>query len=192
MTVTRNRVAWLAGGGVPSVATTSTLTMTSGRIPASSDASSALSTASLTQVRSALRGLSNPSRCRFLVKNSETEISRCRAPISTADTVGAGFAVAGLARTVAITSLISDPWPGAAVNSQRDAGSGELLTLGSTLHHVGEGPEQLVAVAVPGAAVHARQRRRLQVREPLEVLSSIARVRVVVQRPTEGFARLQD
>src|SRR5688572_12031995 len=108
MTVTRNRVAWLAGGGVPSVATTSTLTMTSGRIPASSDASSALSTASLTQVRSALRGLSNPSRCRFLVKNSETEISRCRAPISTADTVGVGLAVAGLARTVAITSVISD------------------------------------------------------------------------------------
>src|SRR5437899_12053109 len=51
-------------------------------MPASSAASSALSTASLTHVRSALRGLSNPSRWRFLVKNSETEISRCRVPIS--------------------------------------------------------------------------------------------------------------
>src|SRR5262245_27097471 len=59
-------------------------------MPASSHASSALSTASLTHVRSALRGLSNPRRCRFLVKNSETEISRWRAPISTADTVGRG------------------------------------------------------------------------------------------------------
>ena len=52
------------------------LTVTSGRIPASSQASSALSTASLTQVNSAFRGLSKPSRCRFFVKNSETEISR--------------------------------------------------------------------------------------------------------------------
>src|SRR5689334_19312534 len=61
-------------------------------MPASSAASSALSTASLTQVRSALRGLSNPSRWRFLVKNSETEISRWRAPISTAEVVAAGLA----------------------------------------------------------------------------------------------------
>ena len=38
---------------------------------------SALSTASFTQVRRALRGLSKPRRWRFLVKNSETEISRC-------------------------------------------------------------------------------------------------------------------
>ena len=82
-------------------ATASTLTTTSGRIPASSHASSALSTASFTQVRSALRGLSNPRRCRFLVKNSETEISRWRAPISTADTAGRGGApvVAGRGRT---------------------------------------------------------------------------------------------
>src|SRR5258707_7615798 len=76
--------------------------MTSGRIPASSAASSALSTASLTQVRSALRGLSKPSRWRFLVKNSETEISRWRAPISTAEgAVGlAGFASGVLASAV--------------------------------------------------------------------------------------------
>src|SRR5688500_6057862 len=66
-------------------------------MPASSDASSALSTASFTQVRSAFRGLSKPSRWRFLVKNSETEISRWRAPISTADT------------TVAIDTVVSDP-----------------------------------------------------------------------------------
>src|SRR5258706_10195638 len=67
-------------------------------MPASSAASSALSTASLTQVRSALRGLSKPSRWRFLVKNSETEISRCRAPISTAEVVVVGLA--GLASRV--------------------------------------------------------------------------------------------
>src|SRR5262245_31072007 len=88
--VIRKRLAWLAGGGGPPLATASSLTVTSGRIPASSQASSALSTASLTQVRSALRGLSKPRRWRFLVKNSETEISRWRAPISTADTPGFG------------------------------------------------------------------------------------------------------
>src|SRR5436309_1639584 len=90
VTVTRKRFAWLRGGGDPPLATASTLTTTSGRIPASSQASSALSTASLTQVSSAFRGLSNPKRCRFLVKNSETEISRWLAPISTADTASFG------------------------------------------------------------------------------------------------------
>src|SRR5262249_8167796 len=91
--VIRKRVACDgAGKGSPLTGATSILTMMSGRIPASSQASSELSTASLTQVRSALRGLSNPSRCRFLVKNSETEISRWRAPISTAVRVaGLGF-----------------------------------------------------------------------------------------------------
>src|SRR5262249_61020326 len=101
-TVTRKRVAWLAGGGVaPLVFTTSSVTTTSGRIPASSAASSALSTASFTHVSSALRGLSNPSRWRFFVKNSETEISRWRAPISTADTAALG-AAAGRATAVDI------------------------------------------------------------------------------------------
>src|SRR5438128_150563 len=90
VTVIRKRLAWVGGGGVSPLATTSTLTTTSGRIPASSQASSALSTPSLTQVSSAFRGLSNPRRCRFLVKNSETEISRCRAPNSTAVTAGLG------------------------------------------------------------------------------------------------------
>src|SRR3989442_11492576 len=90
VTVIRKRLAWVGGGGVSPLATASTLTTTSGRIPASSQASSALSTPSLTQVSSAFRGLSNPRRCRFLVKNSETEISRCRAPNSTAVTAGLG------------------------------------------------------------------------------------------------------
>src|SRR3989449_5410789 len=95
VTVIRKRFAWLGGSGGSPLATASTLTTTSGRIPASSQASSALSTASLTQVSSALRGLSNPRRWRFLVKNSETEISRCRAPISMAETVGAAFVAGG-------------------------------------------------------------------------------------------------
>src|SRR5439155_16068322 len=60
------------------------MTLTFGRMPASSHASSELSTASLTVVSSALRGLSNPSRWRFLAKNSETEISFCLAAIDSA------------------------------------------------------------------------------------------------------------
>src|SRR5437660_10448002 len=90
----RKRVAWLGGGASPLPAT-STLTTTSGGIAASSRGSSALSTASLTQVSSACRGLSKPRRCRFLVKNSETEISRWRAPISTAVSVALGGGAAG-------------------------------------------------------------------------------------------------
>src|SRR6266849_5299323 len=102
--VTRKRVAWLAGGGGdPLLDATSTFTTTSGRMPASSDASSALSTASFTQVSSAFRGLSKPSRWRFLVKNSETEISRWRAPISAADMAAFGPAVGVLASTADIS-----------------------------------------------------------------------------------------
>ncbi len=59
-------------------------TQISGTMPASSQASSELSTASLTVVSSALRGLSKPSRWRFLAKNSLTEISRCLAAIASA------------------------------------------------------------------------------------------------------------
>ncbi len=59
-------------------------------MPASSHASSELSTASLTAVRSAFCGLSKPSRWRFLVKNSETEISRCLAAMETASSRRAG------------------------------------------------------------------------------------------------------
>src|SRR5215831_1399094 len=102
VTVMRKRLAWLAGGGGPPLAATSSLTTMSGRIPASSQASRALSTASFTQVKRALRGLSKPSRCRFLVKNSETEISRWRAPISTAETGGlTAGAAAGLGAAAA-------------------------------------------------------------------------------------------
>src|SRR5256712_7458201 len=96
VTVIRKRLAWVGGGGASPLATTSTLTTTSGRIPASSQAFSAVSTPSFTQVSSAFRGLSNPRRCRFLVKNSETEISRCRAPNSTAVTAGFGGGAGGL------------------------------------------------------------------------------------------------
>src|SRR5262245_33538258 len=67
--------------------------MISGRISASSQASSALSTASFTQVRSAFRGLSKPRRWRFFEKNSETEISLCFAPISTAVTAFSFFPI---------------------------------------------------------------------------------------------------
>src|SRR3989338_113949 len=52
-------------------------TLISGRISASSQASRALSTASFTQVSRALRGLSNPRRCLFLLKNSATLMTRC-------------------------------------------------------------------------------------------------------------------
>src|SRR5215469_16057954 len=46
-------------------------------MPASSHASRELSTASLTAVSRAFRGLSNPRRWRFFAKNSLTEMSRC-------------------------------------------------------------------------------------------------------------------
>src|SRR5712691_1845866 len=107
--VTQKRVAWLAGGGAPLLDATSSVTTTSGRMPASSHASSALSTASLTQLRSAFLGLSKPSRWRFLVKNSETEMSRWRAPISAADRAAFGSAVGVLASTVDIYFFDTKP-----------------------------------------------------------------------------------
>src|SRR5215469_8879328 len=55
-------------------------------MPASSQASSELSTASLTAVRRAFLGLSKPSRCLFFAKNSLTDISRCFAAIDSAVT----------------------------------------------------------------------------------------------------------
>ena len=64
-------------------------------MPASSQASSELSTHSLTAVSSALRGLSKPSRWRFLVKNSETEISRWFLAIDWAVARAAGAARRG-------------------------------------------------------------------------------------------------
>ena len=80
-TTTRNFVGWFGDGA----GCTSTIsTRSSGRMPASSQASRELSTASFTVVRSALAGLSKPSRCRFLVKNSLTEISRWRVAMDSA------------------------------------------------------------------------------------------------------------
>src|SRR5262245_24806548 len=69
-------------------------TQISGRMPASSQASNELSTASLTVVSRALRGLSKPNRCRFLAKNSLTEMSRCLAAIDWAVARRRGGAVA--------------------------------------------------------------------------------------------------
>src|SRR5438132_2669027 len=129
VTVIRKRLAWAGGGGVSPLATASTLTTTSGRIPASSQASSALSTPSLTQVSSAFRGLSNPRRCRFLVKNSETDISRWRAPISTAVTVGfggGGGGAAGFGFGFGAGGLLFIP----PIQTKSDAGTQGYSTLG--------------------------------------------------------------
>src|SRR5262249_30426207 len=53
-------------------------------MPASSQASSELSTASFTAVRRAFLGLSKPSRCLFFAKNSLTDMSRCFAAMDSA------------------------------------------------------------------------------------------------------------
>src|ERR1044072_5666420 len=53
-------------------------------MPASSQASSELSTASFTAVRRAFLGLSKPSRGLFFAKNSLTDMSRCFAAIDSA------------------------------------------------------------------------------------------------------------
>src|SRR5262245_36705146 len=129
VTVIRKRDAWLAAGGVPFSETISSLTSTSGRIPPSSHASSALSTASFTQVSSALRGLSKPSRCRFLVKNSETEISRWRAPISSAVTPRAAR-VRGLRAGSAATAAGSTA--SARLRGLRGAAAGGVSTAART------------------------------------------------------------
>src|SRR5215469_5541677 len=55
-------------------------------MPASSQASSELSTASLIAVRRAFLGLSKPSKCLFFAKNSLTDMSRCFAAIDSAVT----------------------------------------------------------------------------------------------------------
>src|SRR5258707_6746995 len=95
-------------------------------MPASSAASSALSTASLTQVRSALRGLLKPSRWRFFVKNSETEISRWRAPISTAELVVAGFGSGVLASAAcgSVAGVLAVVASGLALDLALDLSSG--------------------------------------------------------------------
>jgi len=63
-------------------------TMSVGRMPASSQASRLLSTASLTVVIRARAAESKPSSCLFLAKNSEMEISRCWVANSSAFTRG--------------------------------------------------------------------------------------------------------
>ena len=68
-----------------------------------------------TRARSAFRGLSNPRRCRFFVKNSETEISRCRAPISTAVTPEVDFSVSG--------DFLDDATGSGTVDSDRNVGA---------------------------------------------------------------------
>src|SRR5688572_8257110 len=60
------------------------MAVTLGRMAPSSQASRELSTASLTVVSRALRGLSKPSRWRFLAKNSLTAMSRCLAAMDSA------------------------------------------------------------------------------------------------------------
>ena len=71
-------------------------TRTSGRMPASSQASSELSTAFLDGREQRLaHGLSKPSRWRFFAKNSETEISRCFLLRVSAVTRGV-FAIGGI------------------------------------------------------------------------------------------------
>src|SRR4029078_5659522 len=85
------------------------LTVTLGRMPASSQASSELSTASLTVVRRALRGLSKPRRWRFLAKNSETEISRALAMLSGLMRSGAALTLTRSATASFLTGDVPPP-----------------------------------------------------------------------------------
>src|SRR6516165_11602223 len=89
-------------------------------MPASSQASSELSTASLAAVRRAFRGLSKPSRCLFFAKNSLTDMSRCFAAIDSAVTarrfgcspVSLTFGIIGVFFHFAGLSLGTDGEPG--------------------------------------------------------------------------------
>src|SRR5258708_33919479 len=103
-------------------------------MPGSLAGCSGLSTASLPEVRIALRGLSKPSRWRFLVKNSETEISRWRAPISTAEGVVVGLAgfASGVLASAAFGSVPFEPAGVLAVAASRFA-LALALDLGSGL-----------------------------------------------------------
>ena len=90
----------------------SMMTWISGRMPASSQASSELSTASFTVVSSALRGLSKPSKWRFLAKNSLTAISFCLVAIDSA--------VAGVLGCFAIGSLLASHRPAGGGRSNKN------------------------------------------------------------------------
>jgi hypothetical protein len=74
-------------------------------------------------VSSALLGLSKPSRCRFLTKNSETEISRCFWPRASAVArrAGAGAAGGGTAISGAGTTFATGA---CAFSAGRDRGCG--------------------------------------------------------------------
>src|ERR1700746_684491 len=79
-------------------------------MPASSQASRELSTASLTAVRRAFLGLSKPSRCLFFAKNSLTDMSRCFAAMDSAVTARR-FGCSPVLLTVAIfvcSSILPD------------------------------------------------------------------------------------
>ena len=75
-------------------------------MPASSQASSALSTPSLIVVSSALDGLSKPRRWRFFAKNSEIEMSRCLVAISAAVLLVRVFAGALFGEEAAFLRLV--------------------------------------------------------------------------------------
>src|SRR5207249_1241694 len=57
---------------------------------------------------------------------------------------------------------------------------------------VGQGSKERGAVALPRAAVHTGERRRLQGGNPLQQRARIARVRVVVERHPHRLAGLED
>ncbi len=79
-------------------------------MPASSHASSELSTASLIVVRRAFDGLSKPRRWRFFAKNSETEISRCFWASDSAvarGSRGAGGGAAGSGSSTAVAAPLA-------------------------------------------------------------------------------------
>ena len=78
VTVIRNLLAWLGATASP-LETTSSLTLTSGKIPASSQASKALSTASLTHVRRALPRIIKTEEMPVLREKFRNGDFRCRA-----------------------------------------------------------------------------------------------------------------
>ncbi len=137
-----------------SLPTRSMWTQISGRMPASSQASRALSTASLTVVSRALRGLSKPSRWRFLAKNSLTEMSR----LAGGHRLGGGAAAGRGARLRVAVAILR--W-GVAVGGKQFAVGGGGCSLVANHHG-----SILVGIMAAGAAswlvlmgVYAHSRR---------------------------------
>src|SRR5205807_3343218 len=97
-------------------------------MPASSQASSELSTASLTAVRRAFLGLSKPSRCLFFAKNSLTDMSRCFAAIDSAVTARR-FGCSAVSLTLGIfvrSSILPDlRWYSSEADQDRMSESGD-------------------------------------------------------------------